>query len=439
MTGTIPFTAGGGADLALHGTVSLASLQLLNPDLLARGNATVEATVRGSLTNPALSGRMDLKGASLYMKDVTTGIDNANGSVLFNRNRATIDKMTAEINGGTISLGGFVEFGSPLLYRLRAGAQQVRLRELDLSTTFNANLELTGTSDASTLSGTLLLNRAIFNPRTDLGELLASAARPQPEASPNDYLRGMRFDVRIVSAPSFELRTSLTGDLQGSVDLQVRGTAARPILLGSISVEQGQVQLFGNQYTIDRGDIRFSNPVKIQPVLDLALETKVSGVTVNVTLSGPVDNLKENFSSDPPLESSRIIALLAVGRDPSQIADAAAAQTAGNSTSLVGPGGGLLSEALAEQASSKLQRFLGATRVKIDPTMTGIDNTPQARLTFEQQVSKDVTMTYITNLNYTAEQIVRVQWDLNRNWSAIAVRDANGLFGIDFQYRKRFK
>ena len=98
-----------------------------------------------------------------------------------------------------------------------------------------------------------------------------------------------------------------------------------------------------------------------------------------------------------------------------------------------------MSEALAAQASSKLQRFLGASRVKIDPTMTGIDNTPQARLTFEQQVSKDVTMTYITNLNYTAEQIVRVQWDLNRSWSAIAVRDANGLFGIDFQYRKRFK
>jgi translocation and assembly module TamB len=74
-----------------------------------------------------------------------------------------------------------------------------------------------------------------------------------------------------------------------------------------------------------------------------------------------------------------------------------------------------------------------------DPNMTGIINTTQARLTFEQQVSNEVTITYITNLNYTAEQIVRVQWDLSPKWSAIAVRDANGLFGIDFQYRKRFK
>jgi translocation and assembly module TamB len=102
-------------------------------------------------------------------------------------------------------------------------------------------------------------------------------------------------------------------------------------------------------------------------------------------------------------------------------------------------GGGLLSQAVSAQLSSKLQRFFGASRVKIDPTMTGLSTTPQAMLTFEQQVSKEITLTYITNLNYTAEQIVRLEWDFNRNWSAIAVRDSNGLFGIDFQYRKRFK
>lgn len=439
ISGTIPFEGSGGADLAVRGAVNLVALQLLNANLLARGNATVSATLRGALADPALSGRMDLKNASLYLKDVTTGLDNVNGGVVFNRNRATIDKLTAQIGAGTLSLGGFVEFGSPLIYRLQAAAQQVRFRlPIDLSTTISANLALDGTSDASTLSGTLTLNRAAFNPHTDLGDLLAAFSAPQPENSPNDYLRGMQFDVRVASAPNFELQTSLTRDVQSEVDLRLRGTPRLPLLLGSVSVDSGQVQVFGNQYTIDRGDIRFTNAARIEPVFDLALETKVSGVTVNITFTGTMDKLKTNYSSDPPLEPSKIIALLAVGRTPSQLADSGA-EAAGNSTNFVGAGGSLLSQALSEQLSSKLQRFLGASRVKIDPTMTGIDNTPQARLTFEQQVSKDVTMTYITNLNYTAEQIVRLQWDFNRNWSAIAVRDANGLFGIDFQYRRRFK
>ena len=441
ISGTIPFAAAsGGADLAVRGAVNLVALQLINPNLLARGNATVEATLRGSLADPSLNGRMDLKGASLYIKDEPTGLDNVNGGVLFSRNRATIDKLTADIGSGTLALGGFVEFGSPLIYRLQATAQQVRIRlPIDLSTTFSSNLALNGTSDASTLSGTLTLNRAAFNPHTDLGELLAAFSTPVPDAEPNEYLRGMRFDVRIVSSASFELQTSLTRDVQAEVDLQLRGSPVRPLLLGSISVDSGSVQVFGNQYTIDRGNIRFTNAVKIEPVFDLALETKVSGVAVNVSFAGTMDKLKTNYSSDPPLESSKIIALLAVGRDPSQFADSTSAQTASSSANFVGAGGSLLSQALSAQLSSKLQRFFGASRLKIDPTMTGIDNTPQARLTFEQQVSKDVTMTYITNLNYTAEQIVRLQWDLNKNWSAIAVRDANGLFGIDFQYRRRFK
>lgn len=441
ISGTIPFSAAaGGANIAVRGDVNLAALQLLNPSLLARGHATVEAGLRGSLADPLLNGRMDLKAASLYLKDEPTGLENVTGGVLFNRNRATIDKVTAQIGSGTLALGGFVEFGSPLIYRLQAAAQQVRFRlPIDLSTTFSANLALNGTSDASTLSGTLTLNRASFTPRTDLDQLLAAFSRPVPEATPNDYLRGMQFDVRVASSPVFVLQTTLTRDVQADVDLRLRGTPVRPLVLGSVSVNSGQVQFFGNQYTINRGDIRFTNAVKIEPVLDLALETKVSGVTVNVTFTGTMDKLKTNFSSDPPLESSKVIALLAVGRDPSQFADATSAQTASSSANFVGAGGSLVSQALSAQLSSKLQRFFGASRVKIDPTMTGVDNTPQARLTFEQQVSKDVTMTYITNLNYTAEQIVRLQWDLNPHWSAIAVRDANGLFGIDFQYRGRFK
>jgi hypothetical protein len=34
---------------------------------------------------------------------------------------------------------------------------------------------------------------------------------------------------------------------------------------------------------------------------------------------------------------------------------------------------------------------------------------------------------------------VRVQWDVSKQWSVVALRDENGAFSIDFQYRKRFR
>lgn len=437
-TGVIPFHDIGGANLAIKGNVNLAELQLFNADLLAKGTATVNATVRGSLRDPQMNGRMEFKNASFYMNDVPNGVDNASGAILFNRNRATIETLTAETGGGRISFRGFLEFGDTLIYRLQADVNQVRVRyPADVSFTANAQLALNGTSDASTLSGTVTLNRAAISAGADLARLLAEASKPSPAPpNPNEYLRGMRFDVRLESAPLFELETSLTRNVQTEVDLRLRGTPLVPALLGTITVNRGEVQIFGNRYTVNRGDIRFLNPIKIEPIFDLDLETRTRGITVNVTVSGSPERLAVNYSSDPPLQSNEIIALLAVGRDPmsNQVGGAL-----GSTNAAFGNAGSLLGEAVSEQLSNRLQRFFGASRVKIDPTLDADNNLPAARLTLEQQISRDITLTYITNLNRTQEQTVRIQWDFNRQWSAVAVRDTNGLFGIDFLYRKRFK
>jgi translocation and assembly module TamB len=448
VEGALPFRGSSGADFTVRGNISLVILQLVNPDLEAKGNASLQMSIRGNLQDPNVNGRLQLSQASLYYRDLPYVVDNAEGSIAFDRNRATIERLTAQTGGGTINFTGSLDFGSALasgtgvVYRLQADARRVRVRlPQDLSATFDANLRLTGASDASTLSGTMTLNRASFNPRSDLGQLLAQASAPAPvPTTPNEYLQGMRFDVRIQSASNFQVETSLTRDVEAEVDLRLRGSPVRPVLLGTVSINQGEVEALGTRYTINRGDIRFLNPVKIEPTVDMDLETKLRGVTVNVTLAGPPSNLKMNWSSDPPLQQADIIGLLATGRDPASALNQTAPGVPSSGTStFAAAGSGLVGQALNAQLSSRSQRFFGATRVKIDPTLTGVDNLPQARLTWEQPVSKNITVTYITNLNRTQDQLVQVQVDLDKNWSAIAVRDPNGLFGIDFQFRKRFK
>ncbi len=441
VSGAISFDGKTGSDLAVRGSVNLIILQLLNPDLAARGSASVQASIRGSVRDPQVNGRMELRNASLYLGDLPNGVDNANGAVIFDRNRATIQTLTAESGGGKVHLAGFIGFGSPLVYRLQATLEKVRVRyPEDVSVTFDAALALNGTSEASTVSGAVTLTRAAFTPRADLARVLAQTAATLPApASPSAYLRGMQFDVRIESGPGFALETSLTRNLEAEVDLRLRGTPLRPALLGTISVNEGEAQMFGNRYTVNRGDIRFANPVKIDPVFDIELETRARGVTVNISIAGTMQKLNVNYSSDPPMQPREIIALLAVGRSPEEAAGLNPEQYSSSGNSLSQAGGGLISEAITAQLSSRLQRFFGSSRVKIDPTLTGAEYLPQARLTFEQQVSSDITLTYITNLNRTQEQIVQIEYDFSRQWSAIATREANGLFGIDFQYKRRFK
>jgi translocation and assembly module TamB len=99
----------------------------------------------------------------------------------------------------------------------------------------------------------------------------------------------------------------------------------------------------------------------------------------------------------------------------------------------------LLGQALTSPVTGRLQRFFGVTKLRIDPSLQGVENNPQARLTIEQQVTPEVTLTYITNITNSNPQVVRIEWALSRKWSVVALREENGQFGIDFLYKKRFK
>lgn len=442
ITGLTPFTADGGADLNVRGTVDLAILQIVQPELQANGTATITATIRGSLKDPNVSGQLSLANAQAYLADLPNGIDNASGTVLFDRRRATIRQLTAETGGGQVTFSGFIELEQPLRYRLQAEVRNVRVRyPQDVSTTFDADLSLAGTSAQSVLAGDVYLKRSAFTVSTDLGDILARSSQPVPTPDSNeDYLSGMQMRIRVQNSPNFQVETSLTTNVDADVDLTLRGTPSRPVLQGLIAVNRGEAQVFGNKYLVDRGDIRFTNPVKIEPSFDVVLTTRARGVNVSISLSGTIGRPVINYSSDPPLQSGEIIALLAVGRDPTTAASQLAPGVPANSSNnFLQAGSSLVGQAVTAPVTNRLQRFFGSSRVQIDPTLTGVDNLPQARLTFNQQVSKDITLTYITNLNRTQDQIVRFQWDFSSEWSVVAVRDPTGLVSMDFQFRRRFK
>ena len=69
---------------------------------------------------------------------------------------------------------------------------------------------------------------------------------------------------------------------------------------------------------------------------------------------------------------------------------------------------------------------------------TGSGQNAAARVTVQQRVTRNVTITYISNVGSTQEQVIQVEYNLNRNISIVALRDYNGTFGIDIKIKKRF-
>ncbi len=191
-------------DLKLAGQANLAVLSSVRPDLLAGGSSTINATLRGALESPQLSGQMDLKNASFYLAESPVGIDQVNGAIRFSQNRAVVEKLTGKSGGGDIELSGFIGFsGNRAVYHLLSKATNVRVRyPPGFSTTMDASLNLTGTRERSLLAGTVTLVRSSFSSEGDASSLLKQSSGPVTvPVSGNAFLQGLQFDVRVNARP----------------------------------------------------------------------------------------------------------------------------------------------------------------------------------------------------------------------------------------------
>ena len=422
--------------LRLKSDADLGVLQDASRDFYSSGAVTVDATVRGTFGNPQVNGKIELKNANLNYASAPNGLSNANGVILLNGTNASIQNLTAESGGGKITLTGFAGFGARSLnYNVRATANKVRTRYSGVSLTSNANLTWVGSTRRSLLSGTVSIQRIGYSSSSDAGSLLSDLSTPPTTpTAPSPWLSGTRLNIKVVTDPDLHVVSTYAQRLDISSSLTVRGTLATPGVLGLVQVTNGQLVFFGNTYTVNRGTVNFSNPNAIEPVLNVSLETIAQGVDVLLGVSGPMENLKLSYHSDPPLTFQQIVQLLATNTTPAD-PTIAAHQPVPPQQSLSQMGeSALLGQAIANPLASRVQRVFGLSQFKIDPSVSG-SGQPTARVTLQQQIANNVTFTYITDVTQTNSVIARVQWDMTPKFSAVALRDYNGNVSLQFLYK----
>ncbi len=417
--------------LRTNGHVDLNLVHTLDPEVSSYGISNLDLTVNGPMAQPAISGRIDIQHGGLSMIDLPAGLGDINGSLVFNQDRLEVEHLTARTGGGLVTFGGFITYGRTVGFNLTASGTEIRFRYAGISVTADESLRLVGTLQSSILSGDVTVTRFAQIPSSDLTFALAQVG-PAPIAVVNSPLNNLRLDVRILSTPELTVQTALA-KLAGDVDLRLRGTAARPVFLGRINIAEGDIKLAGAKYHLERGDITFSDPVRIDPVLDIEASTRVRDYDITIGLHGTLERLNTTYRSDPPLSSEDIVALLAFGRTQQESAMNAAPQSGFAESA----SGALLGQAINQAVSNRVSRIFGVSSIRINPSLGGPDNNPNARVTFEQQVSNNVTLTYITNLTRSAQQVIQFEYNINSEYTVEAIRDENGVVSFDVLIRKR--
>ncbi len=434
--GSIDFNAGRRLDLAASGSINLKLAETLDPDLTASGVTTFQVEAHGPINNPGLRGRVDFQNASLALEDLPNSLSQLHGTLEFNQNRLEVRSLTAMTGGGLLSVSGYLAYQHGLFADLAVSGKGVRIRYPEgVSSLADAKLQLQGPQNNLLLSGNVTLTRFSVSPDLDIAGLAAQAGKVQPVVAQDAPSNHVRLDVRIQSSPQLNFQNAYA-KLAGDVDLRLRGTLATPSLLGRVSITEGNATIAGTRYELQRGDITFTNPVRIEPAIDLNATARVEDYDITLGLHGSLNKMAVTYRSDPPLPEADVVALLALGRTEStqQIYGQQQQQVSANPTTEA-----LLGGALNATVSSRVQKLFGAGAVKVDPNYLGVLGNSTTRITVEEQLSKYVTLTYATDVNTTAQQLLQAEIAINRHVSLLVARDESGVFSMVVKAVRRYR
>ena len=437
LTGSIQFTGRRTVSMKLNGSVDLRLLNGYIPDISTSGHADMNASFEGTIDRPRITGRVKLSNVSARSADFPTGLSNLKGDLVFDANRLFFENLSAEAGGGVISLTGSVNYSDrPLRYDISAKTNRLRIRYPEgMSWLLGGSLRLTGTPDGGYLTGKVQIQRVTLTEGLESAGILVSSS--SSGGSTSSFLRNLQFDVEATSAP--DARMEWPGaHLEADASLRVRGTAEHPILLGHIHVISGELYFHDSRYRVTRGDLNFANPFRLDPVISVEATTTIQQYEITLNFSGQASKMSLSYRSDPPLPANDIITLLAMGQTSSEVATRTGGVTAPGSAGA----SALLSEAISSQLGGRVERLFGITRFRVDPGLAGLGTSSSgqnaaARVTVEQQVTRNLTVTYVSNVSSTQQQVIQVEYNVTRSISVVGLRDQNGTFGIDIKFKKR--
>jgi translocation and assembly module TamB len=429
LQATAPVTSNAPASMLAQGTVDLRLAQLFDPEIASSGLLRFDVNSYGARKDPNVNGTVRIENANIATGSTPIGLENGNGVITLTSTRAEITSFTGTVGGGQVSAGGGVIYRPAVNFDLAVKGDGIRmLVPPGVRTGIGMNMALSGSMTNAILRGQIHLDELSFTPDFDLQTLMAgfggTASAPPSQGFTNDLQLNLTVD-----SPNGINLVSRDLSLSGNANLQVKGTAAEPVVLGRVNVNSGDLLFRGNRYLLQSGTIDFANPVRTEPVLNLAVNTTIQQYDIAMRFEGPVEKMRTNYTSDPALPPADIINLLAFGKT----SEAAAANP--NPPGNLGAESAVAS-AVSGQVTDRIEKVAGISHLSVDPTLGGNQQNPGATVTIQQRVTGKIFVTFSTDVTSTQREVIQLEYKKSPRLSFSGTRDQNGGFAFDTRIRK---
>ena len=394
-------------DFALDGTLDLRMLSAFSPDVATMGRTAFDVRVTGVADQPLVDGRLSIENGGLVVRDPRFAVTDLQGTVTFARDALELGDIRANANGGTLLVTGNIQYPK---FAITGGSIAIRGRGLaveapeHLRSEVDADLRLNLSAKAPTLTGNLTVLRGSYREPVSLAAQLLTGVRTRP-AVPGSAAEAGVFD-RVALDINLKTDEEVVVDnnyarLDMFVNMRIVGTIAEPVPTGRMTIgEGGDVFLGGRTYDVVRGTVDFTNATRVEPTIDLALQTRVQRYDITLEVSGTPETLKATLRS-PGASQNELVALLLTGQrgDTSAIAQTDIAR--GQLLMLLS--GELLGFAGRAVGLSTVQVGHGLGAAASDFDLLATDTDPSARLTIGKNLSRNVELVFSQALSETGD------------------------------------
>ena len=252
VQGSFPVGTQAPASLKAHGTVNLQIVQIFDPDLRASGQLKVNVESHGAIGSGLVAGEIEVAAANLSTTASPVGLQNANCVLKLSNDRLEIGQFSGTVGGGQVTAQGAIVFRPRIQFDLGATAKGAKLLyPQGVREAADANLRLTGTIHHALLSGSVNLSDMSFTPAFDLSTTVNQFAGGVEAPSTQGFAQYLYLNIALNSSNNVNL-VSRTLSVGGSANLQVRGTAAEPVVLGRVNLLERGHHFERKQVRLDR-------------------------------------------------------------------------------------------------------------------------------------------------------------------------------------------
>jgi translocation and assembly module TamB len=421
--GRIPIGGSSPPTLIAQGSIGMRVLQIFAPNVQSSGVMALDVHASGA---KAIQGQIGFKDVALSTADAPLGVEKLNGTMNITNEKVQVANMTAQVGGGEVDIGGAIAYKPSVQFNLALKGKAIRIRYPEgLRTVLDTNLAFSGTTEASTLSGRVLIDNLSFTPDFDLAKFGDQFSTGTTTPSQPGVADTIKLAIAVQTQSSLNAVSSQVS-IAGQANLQVGGTAANPVITGRTTITSGELFFRNVRYKLERGVITFDDPNQTHPVLNIIVTTVIQQYNLTLNMRGPLDKLTTQYTSDPPLASADVINLVARGKTTQE--QAASSQSTDS----------MIASQVAGQLSSGIQKLAGISSLQIDPTLGGNSSNPSARVAIQQRVTKNLLFSFSTDVSQPGSEIVQGEYQINRRWSVSLQRDQLGGVSIDGKYHTRF-